>query len=132
MIGDMGKKTARELVAINLKRLMAQSARYRTQEAVARAAGVKQNTVSHLLNLKTTAMQAPKLNTVEGVAGVFGLETWQLLIDPDTFGQELGKVMQRQATPDARLEDEGWRPRDPTATQPPAVRGLRGRRKSHA
>ncbi len=130
MMDDMAKRTARHLVALNLKRLMSQDPLLRTQKAVAEKAQIAQTAVGYMLNPDTVAMASPKLDTVEKVAKVFKLEVWQLLIDPETFGQELANTIQRPAVANSKLE--AWRPSSPTDKQPQAVRGNRGRKKSTA
>jgi len=44
-------------------------------------------------------------NTVEKVAGAFGLKPWALLVDPNVFGRELGEMLHRPAATDQRVLD---------------------------
>lgn len=113
-------RKARYVVAKNLKRLMGGSTTLNTQTKVAERAGVKQRTVGYLLDPETTDMKSPNLETVEKVARAFGLETWHMLIDPDTFGNELSRFLQRPPVPDARLAELGL---PPLTDKPRAVRG---------
>lgn len=128
MLWDMGedRTTARQLVAKNLARLMAGSPSLNTQEKVGSKAGIKQRTVGYLLNPESADMKSPKLDTVEKVAQAFGLEPWVLLVDPDTFGEELTKMLRRPVTTDDRLEELGMQA--PTG-KPPTVKGRRGGKK---
>ena len=118
--GMPNSRKARYAVARNLKRLMEGSAALSTQTRVAERAGVKQRTVGYLLDPETTDMQSPKLDTVEKVARAFGLEAWHMLIDPDTFGSELSRFLQRPPVPDGRLAELGL---PPSRNAPQAVRG---------
>lgn len=67
---------ALQVLAQNLERLMAASALYGKQQAVAAKAKVDQKTVSRILH-KTNE---PSLDKLERIAAVFGLEPWQMLV----------------------------------------------------
>lgn len=81
----MSSKTATQVLADNLRRLMEDNKSFRTQGAVAKRAGVDQKTISNCLNpeqRKATAkgrLPSPTLAQVEKIAGVFGLQVWELL-----------------------------------------------------
>lgn len=121
------RRSARWIVANNVRRLMEGSATLNTQAKVAVRAGIKQRTVGYLLDPETTDMASPKLDTVEKVARAFELEPWVLLVHPESFGEELGRLMQRPPVPNERLEKLGLQ--TPTGN-PPAVRGKRGKKRS--
>lgn len=101
MVLDMAQvsKSAREIVANNLRSLMKATPDLNTQDKVAKKAGIQQRTVGYLLDPATTDMKSPKLDTVEAVARVFGLEPWILLVEPETFGEQMAKNLQRPAIP---------------------------------
>jgi transcriptional regulator with XRE-family HTH domain len=122
------KKTAWQIVAANVERLRV--AKGWTQDQLAKKAELSQTGVGNLLRPGTPAMESPKLITVEKVAGAFGLQTWQLLVDPDTFGQEIAAHITRPAVTNDRIEEKGFKkPEEP----PPASRATnRGRRRTTA
>lgn len=99
-----GKKTAREIVAENVRRLMGQQ----TQKTFGKKCGVSQTGLGYLLRPHNTAMSSPKLDTLEKIAKANELETWQLLVDPETFGQELAEAMRRPAIGDTNTKLRSW------------------------
>jgi len=121
------KRTAREIVATNLKRLMDTSLELKTQGKAGKKAGVSQRAVGYLLQPDTGDMKSPKLETVEKVARAFDLEPWQLLIDPETFGQELTTHLQRPKIPNER--GARWRSQ-PITDQPRPVTATKGKQRS--
>lgn len=122
IVPDMADSTAREIVAKNVKRLMRETPALKTQAALGKAAGLEQRTIGYLVNPIGDGPKSPKLDTVERVAHAFRLEAWMLLIDSETFGDELTRFLQRPAVSDVRLNESGIRA--PTA-KPAAVRGKR-------
>jgi len=87
----------RKVLAENLKTLMRRTPKLKTQAALAGKAGVAQTSISNMLRPQTDAMTSPKLDSVEKVAGAFGLATWQLLLDPHTVGHDLSGLLMRPA-----------------------------------
>ncbi len=71
-------ETARNVLAINLRKLMEQSPDLCTQSAIAKKSGVAQTTIGYMLRSESL-VKAPNLDNVEKIARVFGLEAWQLL-----------------------------------------------------
>jgi len=69
---------ALEVLARNLRALMATHPALRTQATVAKAAGVDQRTVGRCLNQE----HAPSVVQLGKLAGAYRLEAWQLLV-PD-------------------------------------------------
>lgn len=98
------KKTAREIAAENVRRLMGQQ----TQKAFGKKCGVSQTGLGYLLRPKNIQMKSPKLDTLEKIAMAHELETWQLLVDPETFGKELADAMRRPAIGDTNTKLADW------------------------
>ena len=67
-----------KVLAENLEKLRASSRLYGTQKSIALAAGVNQSSVGRILNNQ----HSPTVETLDKIAGVFGLQGWQLLV-PD-------------------------------------------------
>lgn len=69
------------VLADNLARLLAMGKRYGlpdSQASLARRAGIAQTTLSNWMD--PTRGRSPQLDKLDVVAGVYGLEVWQLLI----------------------------------------------------
>lgn len=99
----MDKTPVRQVLAHNLRALMAKNPDLGTQKKVEKKAGVSQSSVSQMLRPDNPTAQSPKLTHVEKVAQAFGLATWQLLLDPKTVGKEMANMLMRPAVAD---EDE--------------------------
>lgn len=110
-MGD-SKKSARAIVAENVRRLMGQQ----TQKVFGKKCGVSQTGLGYLLRPHNTAMTSPKLDTLEKIAKANDLETWQLLVDPETFGQELAEAMRRPAIGDTNTKLAAWSTKPKRAT----------------
>lgn len=86
------KKTAKQILAGNLKALMEARPELNSQPKIAAKASkaegrknkVAQTTVSNMLN--PNSVTSPSLRNIEAVASVFGLQAWQLL--HPTLGNE--------------------------------------------
>lgn len=76
----MTKKPSRTLqvLAENLERLMASSLEFGTQPRLAAKAKIDQKTIWRIVHRQNE----PSIDKVEKIAGVFGLQAWQLLV-PD-------------------------------------------------
>lgn len=59
---------------------------------------------------KSGKSPSPRLAEVEAVANAFGMEAWQILIDPDTLGETLFKAFSGPAAKNERLEKGGIKP----------------------
>jgi hypothetical protein len=100
------------VLAKNLSALMAKTPNLDKQMKLAKAAKVAQTSISLMLapgrrmTGKAGKPGSPKLSQIEAVAGAFGLEAWQLLIDPTTLGETLAKAMHLPAATDRRLEEQ--------------------------
>lgn len=107
------KKTSPQILAENLNRLMATSKGLRTQKQVEKASGVAQTSVSLMLRpqarlpTKSGKAPSPKLSEVENIAAAFGMEAWQLLIDPATLSETVTRALTSQAVTDERLHENG-------------------------
>jgi transcriptional regulator with XRE-family HTH domain len=110
-------RTARQIVAENVRRLMDGSVELDTQDKLADKAGLTQRTISNLLRPETTDMSSPKLDTVESVAHAFGLKPWALLVDPEDFGREMSALLTRPHATDGRLNQAGIRPANKKISQ---------------
>jgi transcriptional regulator with XRE-family HTH domain len=64
----------------NVRRLMKDEGWSQTE--LAKRAGISQRAVSYLLNYRDAQDRHPTTETIEGIAGAFGLQVWQLMI-PD-------------------------------------------------
>lgn len=117
------KKSAREIAAENVRRLMGQE----TQKAFAKKCGVSQTGLGYLLRPDNQQMKSPKLITVEKIAQAHEMEAWQLLIDPETFGQELGAMMSRPALGDTSTKLAQWSAKPKAGVPVPAKAHNRGR-----
>ena len=105
------KKTAWDIAAENVRRLMGQM----TQKAFGKKCGVSQTGLGYLLRPGNPAMKSPKLDTLEKIATAHELETWQLLVDPETFGKELADAMRRPAVGDTNSKLADWSAKTKTA-----------------
>lgn len=76
---NMLMKSARELLAENLARLMAQSTNLRSARQLAARARVGQTTISNWLRVDRAPTLAPQLNALESVARAFGITVGELL-----------------------------------------------------
>lgn len=107
------KKTSPQILAENLSRLMASSKLLKTQKQVEAASGVAQTSVSLMLRpnarlpTKSGKEPSPKLSEVENVARAFGMEAWQLLIDPNTLSETVARALTSQPATDERLHENG-------------------------
>jgi hypothetical protein len=96
----MDKKTARQALASNLKRLMRTTPWLNTgQKIEAKSANrVRQRTVSNMTRADQKEANSPTLDNIEEVARAFKLEAWQLLLNEETVGPQLyGWLMRRDA-----------------------------------
>lgn len=74
------KNTATLAIRDNVQRLMQD--RGMSQRELAKLAGISQSAVGYLLRYKDVNDRHPTTSTIEAIAGVFGLQAWQLMI-PD-------------------------------------------------
>lgn len=65
-----------EILANNLKRLMAAHETLKTQAAVGKACGINQRTVGYIINQEHSC----GLKQLEAIAQAFDLQPWQLLV----------------------------------------------------
>lgn len=105
---NMNKTPVREILASNLRTLMAAKPDLKTQGKVAAKSGVAQTSVSNMLRPNSPAMKSPKLDQVEKVARAFGLAVWQILLDRETVGRELGDMLMRPAVGDLDERLKPW------------------------
>ena len=68
--------TAREILSENLRALMAVRPDLDSQPKIAARAGIKQSSVGRIIRGEVEC----KIDSVDGLARAFGLETWQLLL----------------------------------------------------
>lgn len=108
------KTNAPDLLAKNLRALKMGHVQLKTEMAIAKAAGVAQSSVHLMLNpgsrrTPTTSGKAPSpvLRDVEKVANAFGLQTWQLLIDPEMLGEVIAAALSGKAATNEKLESAG-------------------------
>lgn len=107
------ERLAAEILAENLQGLMNITPALDTQVKLAAKSGVAQTSISLMLGPerrmtgKAGKPGSPKLSQIEAVAKAFGLEAWQMLIDPATFGETIAQALHRPATTDARLAERG-------------------------
>jgi len=98
------KITSPQTLAMNLQRLMENSVQLHTQGQVSHASGVAQTAVSLMLRpdarsrTKSGKTPSPKLAEVESVARAFGMEVWQLLIDPATLAEVVARALTSPVT----------------------------------
>jgi transcriptional regulator with XRE-family HTH domain len=110
-------KTSSKVLARNLKKHM--QARQLTQSKLAELSGVAQTSIGYMLNPGTRAPTATgkepsaTLAQIDKVAGVFRLQSWQLLLDEEVVGQALFMLLTstavlndvfQTAVPDAYVE----------------------------
>src|ERR1700741_2608374 len=76
-----------------------------TQQEVAKASGLAQTSISLMLRpedrkpTKSGKIASPQLSEVERIANAFGMEVWQLLIDPATFAAGLARALSSPLLP---------------------------------
>jgi hypothetical protein len=94
------KSSVRIVLADNLRHLMSTRPDLDSQPKIEAACGVRQRTVSNLLNPdRDDVKHGPRLDVVEIVASAFGLSTWQLLVDRSEVGQETADWLMRPNFP---------------------------------
>lgn len=88
---EMQKKTARQVLAATLKRLMQANPHLNTGTKIEAACQkrVRQRTVSNMTRVDQPETNAPTLDNLQEVAAAFGLEVWQLLLNEETVGDKL-------------------------------------------
>lgn len=119
--GVMSKTPVRQVLAHNLRQLMANRPDLGTQKKIEKRCGVSQSGVSQMLRPDNPTAKSPKLTQVEKVAQAFGLATWQLLLDPQTVGKEMAELLMRPPVQDDDKRLEKWE--KPTAAAERALRG---------
>lgn len=94
---------ARYVLSTNLRRLMQSTPGLQTQKQLEAKAGIAQTSVSNML--AAARMQPdpnqpaieyplnPRLDQIERVANAFGLAAWQILVDPETAGQQMADYL---------------------------------------
>lgn len=70
-------QSAKQILATNLNRLMAEHPRYNRQQSLANACGLSQSTIANLLQVDFPSW--PRLDIIEAVASAFGLTASELL-----------------------------------------------------
>lgn len=75
---DSSNSSSRQILATSLKALLRSGLGPANQSELKRKSGVAQSTIGRILQCETAAT----IETLEQIAGVYGLQAWQLLV-PD-------------------------------------------------
>ena len=69
----------RDILAANLRALIADRPEYASHAALVKASGVSNGTLGRIRNAEV----ATTLDQLEGLAAAFGIEPWELLVPPE-------------------------------------------------
>lgn len=97
--------SARQVLAQNLRQLMARHPDLYDRDRLASRAGVSPRTIGYMLQ---SGNGNPTLDSIEAVARAYGKPVWHLLIDSPVIEKLLllDKILGSKAVPDAALGDQ--------------------------